>query len=273
MVELSGDEYLRVDERWARHLLEGTVGQTRVTDRRGGPEGRHDLEAVLPDGGIASIEITSEADQARLRAAAAARRHLTAITVPGSQFGWIVTVIPQADMHALAEPDGLVALLTDMEQRGQSSASALSDYRDPWRDRLAALGIQSVHGLQGSDHPGAVYVLPDSVARRGWVQSTADQWIAEFLASDLGQRKLDKLGRADAAECHLVVLMYPDTDAGLGIVGALIDLHDGVAGDSLPTVVPPPPLTHLWLVAPIEPPRAFRWASISGWTVFGWDSE
>ena len=66
MVDLTGDEHLKVDEQWARRLLERTVGQTRVTDRKGGPEGRHDLEAVLPDGRIAAIEITSEADQADL---------------------------------------------------------------------------------------------------------------------------------------------------------------------------------------------------------------
>src|SRR5262245_52443937 len=96
MVDLPGDEHLKEDERWARRLLEGTVGQTRVTDRKGGPEGHHDLEAILPDSRIAAIEITSEADQARLSVAAAARRHLSTVTVPGSQFAWLVTVTPQA---------------------------------------------------------------------------------------------------------------------------------------------------------------------------------
>jgi hypothetical protein len=66
----------------------------RVTDRHGGPEDRHDLEAVLPDGRIAAIEITSEADQARLSVAAAARRHLSTLTVPGLQFAWLVNMGP-----------------------------------------------------------------------------------------------------------------------------------------------------------------------------------
>jgi hypothetical protein len=65
MVNLIGDEYLRDDERWVRHCLEGIVGQTRVIDRRDGhQQGKHDLEADLPDGSIAAIEITSEADAA-----------------------------------------------------------------------------------------------------------------------------------------------------------------------------------------------------------------
>ena len=124
MVRLIGDEHLKDDERWVRHLLEGTVGQTRVTDRKGGPEGRHDLEADLPDGGIAAIEITSEADAARLSVAAAVQRHLSNLKVPGSQLAWLVSVTPQADALALRKSTGLVALLAEMEQHGQSSASS-----------------------------------------------------------------------------------------------------------------------------------------------------
>jgi hypothetical protein len=37
-ITLPDDEHLKDDERWVRHLLEGTVGQTRVIDRRGGSE-------------------------------------------------------------------------------------------------------------------------------------------------------------------------------------------------------------------------------------------
>lgn len=56
-ITLPDDEHLKDDERWVRHLLEGTVGQTRVIDRRGGSEqGKHDLEVDLPDGGLPSAE-------------------------------------------------------------------------------------------------------------------------------------------------------------------------------------------------------------------------
>lgn len=268
MVELIGDEHLKDDERWVRHLLDGTVGQTRVIDRRGGrEEGKHDLEADLPDGGIAAIEITSEADAARLSVAAAAQRHLSDLKSPGSQFAWLVNVTPQADARALRKSAGLVALLADMEQHGQSSASALSDYRDPWRDRLNALGIQSVHGVPGSGRPGAVYVVPGIVTGWGWVRATADQWITDFLATELGKNKLDKLAKADADERHLAVLIHPDTDAGLGIAAASADLLDGSGGGDLPSVEPPSPLTHLWLIAPTVPTRAFRWARSSGWAI------
>ena len=205
--------------------------------------------------------------------AAAVRRHLPKVTVPGSQFAWLVNVTPQADARELRKSTGLVALLRDMEQQGESSASALSDYRDPWRDRLEAFGIQSLHGLEGSARPGAVYVVPGIVASYGWVRPTADKWIIDFLASELGTNKLNKLGKADAAERHLVVLIHPDTDAGLGIAGSLADLRDGAVGDDLPSAVPPSPLTHLWLIAPTDPPRAFRWTDISGWAVVGWESK
>lgn len=265
-IKLPNDEHLDKDERWVRHLLEGTVGPTRVSDLKGGPEGRHDLEADLPDGRIAAIEITSEADPARLSVAGAARRHLSALTIPGSQFAWLVNVTPQADVLTLRKT-GLVALLIDMDQHGCSSASALSDYRDPWRDRLKALGIQSVHGFAGTAHSGAVYVVNDMVGGYGWVRATADEWITDFLTTKLAKSKLAKLARAVADERHLAVLIYPDTEAGHGIVGALADLRDGEGGGNLPSFEPPSPLTHLWLIAPTVPTRAFLWARSSGWAV------
>jgi hypothetical protein len=258
MVNLIGDEHMRDDERWVRHCLEGIVGHTRVIDQRGGRQQRkHDLEADLPDGRIAAIEITSEADAARLSVIAAAQRHLSELTVPASRFAWFVNITPQADVRALRGSAGLVALLTEMEQQGLASASALSDYRDPWRDRLEALGIQSVHGVEDSDRPGHVYVMPAVVASWGWVRQTANQWITDFLATELAKNKLRKLARADTAERHLAVLIHPDTEAGLGIA----------VTDELPSVVPPRPLTHVWLIAPTDPPRALRWTHITGWAV------
>ena len=107
--------------------------------------------------------------------------------------------------------------------------------------------------------------MPCIVTGWGWVRATADQWITDFLATELGKNKLDKLAKADADERHLAVLIHPDTDAGLGIAAASADLLDGSGGGDLPSVVPPSPLTHLWLIAPTVPTRAFRWARISGW--------
>lgn len=95
MVNLIGDEHLRDDERWLRHCLEGIVGHTRVIDQRGGrQQGKHDLEADLLDRGIAAIEITSEADAARLSVIAAAQRHLSKLEAAGSRFAWLVNITP-----------------------------------------------------------------------------------------------------------------------------------------------------------------------------------
>lgn len=79
-----------------RRSLESVVGPTprgRSEGRAAGPA-RHDLDAELNGGVIAAIEIISEADQTGLRAAAAPRRHLGTVTVPGSQFAWLVEVTP-----------------------------------------------------------------------------------------------------------------------------------------------------------------------------------
>lgn len=149
--------------------------------------------------------------------------------------------------------------------------TTLCDYRNPWREQLEVLGIESVHGFAGSsDRLGAVIVAPGMVFAWGWVRVNADKWITGFLASELGKRKLAKLAklaRADASERHLVVVLDPDTDAGIGIAAALADMHEATAGDDLPSVVPPLPLTHMWLMPPMFTTRAFRWARGSGWAV------
>jgi hypothetical protein len=89
------------------------------------------------------------------------------------------------------------------------------------------------------------------------MRHTANQWITDFLATELAKNKLHKLAKADTAERHLAVLIYPDTEAGSGIA----------VTDELPSVVPSAPLTHLWLIAPTDPPRALRWTHITGWAV------
>lgn len=267
MPELTGDERLRDDERWVRHSLERAIGPTRVIDWQGGPQSQHDLEADRPDGKIAAIEITSEADRDRLSMGAAAKRHLSGITVPGSRLVWHIQLTTEANARALSKPAGLVTLLTDMEQQGHTDAWAMSDYRDPWRDRLIALGIQAVHGFAAGSAPrGTVYVVPGIVAGWGWARASADKWIADFLASAIGKDHLDKLATASAAERHLAVLIHPDTEAGLGIAAALGDMREGaLSEDYLPSVTPPSPLTHLWLIAPTVPTRAFLWRDRLGW--------
>lgn len=180
--------------------------------------------------------------------------------VPGSRFAWLVEVTPQVDARALRKSAALAALIEDMDRKGQTSLTTLSDYRNPLRARLETLGIQSVQGFTVSSAiQGNVYVVSAAVAGWGWVTATADKWITDFLATDLGKSKLAKLARANAAERHLAVLIHPDTDAGLGIA----------VTDELPSVMPPSPLTHLWLIAPTERPKAFRWTQGSGWAVVG----
>jgi hypothetical protein len=56
-------------------------------------------------------------------------------------------------------------------------------------------------------------VTPYFVASYGWAGSRADDWVNEFLASNLGKSNLAKLARAAADERHLVILMYPDRTA------------------------------------------------------------
>jgi hypothetical protein len=76
-------------ERCARDRLEPILGSLRCIDPGGGPEGAHDFEADLEDGGFAAIEVTGEVEFGQ-RALESLVRRLPPLTVPGSQWRWQV---------------------------------------------------------------------------------------------------------------------------------------------------------------------------------------
>jgi hypothetical protein len=89
-----------------------------------------------------------------------------------------------------------------------------------------------------------------------------------LLASDQGVNKLGKLGRATAFERHLVIVLDSFSQAGVGIPLGLTSRHEAVAADyALPSVTPPAPLTHLWLLPLLETREGLRWTREGGWAV------
>jgi hypothetical protein len=74
-------------EQCARDRLEPMLGPLRCMDPGGGPEGAHDFEADLDDGGFAAIEVTGEVESGQ-RALESLVRRLPPLTVPGSRWRW-----------------------------------------------------------------------------------------------------------------------------------------------------------------------------------------
>ena len=73
----------------------------------------------------------------------------------------------------------------------------------------------------------------------GWDGAASDRWLDEFLDTAQGKNKLSKLGRAQAAERHLVIVLDPFSPAGMGIPLALTARHErGAADYGLPSFVP-----------------------------------
>jgi hypothetical protein len=262
------DEHLDSYEQWARDRLEPVLGPLRVTDRKGGPPGLHDLEADLP-AGVAAVEITSEVESARLGLAASAHRRLSTLTLRGSGRRWQVGLAADAQVNAI-HPAALLELLSDMEQAGRWRALSMGDYRDPFVERLGQLGIESVYGFKAKPgRGGAVTVGPGFYDGRGWDGTAIDSWLGSFLASSQGANKVSKLARViNASERHLVIVLDPFSQAGVGISLALTDhQEEGSAHDTIPSFVPPEPLTHLWLLPMMGPGTALRWARQVGWAV------
>jgi hypothetical protein len=259
------DEY----EAWAHARLEPLLGPLRRVDRRGGSPGLHDFEADLADGSVAAIEVTGEVDAQRLRLAASAERRLASVTLPGSKALWLVGLAAGAQVSAIRHSE-LRRLLGDLETGGRRSAHDLGDYRDPFVARLRALGIESVSAVKANaGYEGTALVGPGTYGGWGWDGPTIDRWLGELLASGRGANKLGKLGRAAAAQRHLVVVLDQFSQAGLGITLGLTARHErGAADHALPSLVPPEPLTHVWLLpAPVETREGLAWTGEGGWTV------
>jgi hypothetical protein len=254
-------------EEQARDYLTPLLGPLRVIDRPGGPPGLHDFEADIAGGLIAAIEVTGEVDAQRLSQASAAERRFSSLTLPRSSLLWLVGLTADARVNEISAGK-LCRLLSDLESQGLRNAQDIGDYRDPFVARLVALRIESVHGVNAKvGHEGTVIVRPGTYGGWGWDGPTIDAWLDELLASDQGVNKLSKLGRAVAAERHLVIVLDSFSPAGVGIPLGLTARHErGAADYATPSLVPPEPLTHLWIIPPMETWDGLRWTRGSVWT-------
>jgi hypothetical protein len=167
-------------------------------------------------------------------------------------------------------PDGLRRLLGELEASGRSSAHNIGDYREPFVARLQAFGVESVYAVNASaGFEGTVMVQAGNYSGWGWDGTAIDRWLDEFLVSNQGKNKLNKLGRAQAAERHLVIVVDPFSPAGMGIPLGLTARHErGPSDYAIPSLMAPQPLTHLWLLPAYMVMRdALRWTREGGWAV------
>ena len=126
-----------------------------------------------------------------------------------------------------------------MEAQGRRTVNCRGDYRDPFVQRIRALRIESVYFWPAGSRAGAVNGDSGACGGWGWDGAATGTWLGGFFASRQGVSKLDKLGRANAAERHLVVVLVRDSQAGLGISTGLTDWTlPGAADTVLPSVIP-----------------------------------
>jgi hypothetical protein len=259
------DEY----ERWAKRQLEPALGEMTLADRAGGPPGQHDFNATLPDGGVAAIEVTSVVDGDRRNMSASIEKSLGRLRASRSERLWLVALLPFAQVRAMSMRT-FESLIGDLEADGRTEASHVGDYRDPWVQRLAELGIESIYGVAarpGSE--GLIYVRAGTYSGRGWAQEDVDSWLVSFLASPQGANKISKLAKATSAhQKHLVVVLDSFSEAGMGVSLALTARRErGAAEYRVPTAAPPEPITHLWLIPDVDQWDGLLWTREHGWRV------
>jgi hypothetical protein len=213
-------------------------------------------------------------DARRLDLASSAERRLSSITLPDSESLWLVGLAAGARVNAI-RPDDLRRLLGELEASGRRDAYNIGDYHDPFIARLRALGIESVYAVKAkAGSEGMVMVRAGAYGGWGWDGAAVDRWLGEFLTSSQGTNKVRKLGRAQAAQRHLIIVLDPFSPAGLGIPLALTARHErGAADYALPSFIPPEPLTHLWLLPAFTvTEEALRWTRDRGWVVLDTDT-
>ena len=255
-------------EAFAKACLEPLLGPLAQRDLGGGATAEPDFTAELPGGHIAVVEVTSNIVQEEQRLDAATVRHLSEMRLPGSRRGWLVAPGPDANIIDLKN-GALVRLLTDIEAAGRDHVHSRDDYRDALS---SSCGISRSNWSTPGQHSttrGRYW----SAAARSPVGVGAAQvrgaWLEDFLASEQGAGKLEKLGRTDAAERHLVIMLDARSGPGLGIPTGLTDWDDPLARMPLvPTLTPPPPLTHLWLIPLVGGWLGLGWSLRSGWALF-----
>jgi hypothetical protein len=194
--------------------------------------------------------------------------------LPNSQSLWLVGLAATARVNAI-RPDNLRRLLGELEANGRRDAHDLGDYRDPFVAQLRALGIESVYAANTSaGSEGMVMVQAGSYGGGGWDGAAIDRWLSEFLGSDQGKNKLNKLSRAQAAQRHLAVVLDPFSPAGMGIPLGLTGRHERGSTDYvLPSLIAPGPLSHLWLLPAFTArEEALRWTRDDGWVVLDADT-
>jgi hypothetical protein len=267
MAKKRGKQELDVFERCARDRLEPVLGPLREIDPGGGPVPLHDFEADLPDGLVAAVEVTSETEPKRQALDSSAMRFFSAFTLPGSGLRWLVSLDTRADLKKLSARE-LRQFLSDMEAQGRRTVNCRGDYRDPFVQRIRALRIESVYSWPAGSHAGAVNGDSGACGGWGWDGAATGTWLGGFFASRQGVSKLHKLGRANAAERHLVVVLDSHSQAGLGISTGLTDWTlPGTADTVLPSVIPPEPLTGMWLVPMVRDWLGLGWKRDAGWSI------
>lgn len=255
-------------ERHARRLLTPVLGPLRVTDVRGsGKEGQHDFEADCADGSIAALEVTSTANGARNSLAQEIRQRLSGLRKEESYFSWTVSLTEDARVRQIT-PENIYSILEFMENANIRDSHRIGDWLHPVVARLRDLGIWSIHAIDSSPgSEGYVYVLPAPYGGWGWDSQGIDEWLGALLNSKKGQNKINKLARASAVERHLVIVLDPTSQEGLSIPLASVARHErGVPEHGIPSLVPPEPLTHLWILPPVESWDVLSWSRAEGWS-------
>lgn len=90
----------------------------------------------------------------------------------------------------------------------------------------------------------------------------------DFYLATSGDHNLAVDSATHAAERHLVIVLDSCSQPGMGIPLGLTDRNEpGAAACVMPSIMPPEPLTHVWLLPTMAASEGLRWTHGGGWMV------
>jgi hypothetical protein len=245
---------LRVDEEWARQIMEAELRLPVAQHDDGSKPGMHDLDVFDGVGRRAAVEVTAAVDpeSTELWNIVNGRGRWVEPDLAG---GWLVMVKPNARQLTRELPPFLRSLEhAGIRKFGGRAAEPTAIVSPP--------GI--VKATQsGTDFPGSIYVLPDlpSDLVAGFMAETGDSlaaWIGDFLRDDARTDLRQKLARSGVAERHAFVVVSGLSGLSFAITG-LLDSND--APDPIAAPDLPPEVTDVWVASIWASGVGFRWSS------------
>lgn len=258
----------RVEETWARAIIEGETGFKVTVHDDGSEPSMFDLSIAGPDG-TEAVEVVAAADAAAIELWKLVNHGDDRWIDQRLAGGWAVELAPTARAKKVLQQ--LPDLLFEIENATAGATMAMP--MDLLRRQVHDLGVTRLSQSR-TDYPGSIYALLDQHHLNGVpgpqeVQGVS-AWVTSFLASPEQADVVNKLRNSEAPRTHVFIVIPAFSKAPMSVVGALLH-HDPPHDLSDPEL--PEGVSDIWMASTWAVGSGLRWSQAQGWNRFRTDPQ